>query len=66
MLLERIFIHRLIRLLRVAVPILLAALIAIPAWSQLIQQTPGEERVATAGFMGFTAAVQNERLSRTN
>jgi lipopolysaccharide export system protein LptA len=37
--LERIFIHRLIRLLRVAVPILLAALIAIPAWNYVSRRT---------------------------
>ncbi|HYR89795.1 MAG TPA: LPS export ABC transporter periplasmic protein LptC [Terriglobia bacterium] len=33
--LERIFIHRLIQMLRVGVPVLVAALVAIPAWNYL-------------------------------
>jgi len=56
--LERIFIHRLIRILRVAVPILVAALIAIPTFNyisrheekkapQQVQQLPQDAAVFT-------------------
>ena len=61
MLLERIFIHRLIRLLRVAIPILLAAFIAIPAWNyvsrrgeksqlQRAEELPNNLAARTEGF----------------
>ncbi len=59
--LERIFIHRLIRLLRVAIPILLAAFIAIPAWNyvsrrgqksqlQRAEELPNNLATRTEGF----------------
>jgi lipopolysaccharide export system protein LptA len=56
--LERIFIHRLVRLLRVVVPVLVLALIAIPAWNYFsrrdekaappqVQQLPQDAAVFT-------------------
>jgi lipopolysaccharide export system protein LptA len=38
--LERVFIHRVVRLLRAVVPILVLALIAVPAWNFYVRRAP--------------------------
>ncbi len=64
--LERIFTHRLIRLLRVLLPILVVTLVAIPAWNYLAKRThksepPGFGRRLPSGVSAHTEGFTSSR-----